>query len=191
MTDILTAWCPDCKVEMNKIVPDDNENYYKCPKCGYEITEAELLEEQEGGAQMNREQMELIKKNYDDFLNYYYNSPCSGCPEGHSSFWKTVIESPQWKAWVASRPNYDIPECEALGIISKEHFQDFLRFARSEDTAILARKMMGLEEVIRRVPLFEDGIGQDEGYNVGVEINEESVNKLSLAITQHLKGEGR
>ena len=36
MAGILTAWCPDCKVEMGKVVPDDNENYYKCPKCGYE-----------------------------------------------------------------------------------------------------------------------------------------------------------
>lgn len=47
MTDILSVKCPDCKVELEKMIPDDNENYYKCPKCGYEITEAELLEERE------------------------------------------------------------------------------------------------------------------------------------------------
>jgi hypothetical protein len=24
---------------------------------------------------------------------------CAGCPEGHPTFWKTVVESTQWKAW--------------------------------------------------------------------------------------------
>ncbi len=31
--------CPDCKVEMEYITPDDSENYYKCPKCREEFTE--------------------------------------------------------------------------------------------------------------------------------------------------------
>ncbi len=82
-----------------------------------------------------------IVKHFDEFLGYYYNSPCGGCPEGHASFWKTVIESPQWKAWVESRPSYDISECEALGIMGKEHFQDFMKF-------VLALKCKGIEEII-------------------------------------------
>lgn len=28
--------CPDCKCVMELIVPDDSEDYYKCPKCGIE-----------------------------------------------------------------------------------------------------------------------------------------------------------
>jgi Zn-finger nucleic acid-binding protein len=32
-------FCPDCKIEMEFIVPDDSENYYKCPKCKLELTE--------------------------------------------------------------------------------------------------------------------------------------------------------
>jgi len=65
----------------------------------------------------------------EDFLRHYYNAPCPGCPDGHPSFWKTVVESPEWKAWVASRPSYDIAECEEVGIISKKHFEDFLAHA--------------------------------------------------------------
>ena len=28
--------CPDCKIEMELVIPDDNENYYKCPRCSME-----------------------------------------------------------------------------------------------------------------------------------------------------------
>jgi len=33
--------CPDCKIPMELIIPDDSENYYKCHKCGVEIAEGE------------------------------------------------------------------------------------------------------------------------------------------------------
>ena len=36
--------CPDCKIEMELVVPDDSENYYKCPRCMMEITEGEADE---------------------------------------------------------------------------------------------------------------------------------------------------
>jgi hypothetical protein len=32
---------PDCKKEMELVVPDDSENYWKCPLCRLEITEGE------------------------------------------------------------------------------------------------------------------------------------------------------
>ncbi len=67
----------------------------------------------------------------DKCLYAHYNFPCKGCPEGHSSFWKSTIESPQWEAWskhANKKMLYDIAECEELGIISPKHFQDFLRF---------------------------------------------------------------
>lgn len=72
---------------------------------------------------------EQIKKHYDQFLGHYYNSPCSGCPEGHASFWKTIIESPEWKAW-EKVGHYDFPECECLGIMSKGHWEDFVKFIK-------------------------------------------------------------
>ena len=59
----------------------------------------------------------IIKDNYDDFLSYYYNSPCSGCKEGHASMWKTIVESPQWKEW-QKVGQYDFAECNESGIIS-------------------------------------------------------------------------
>ena len=75
---------------------------------------------------------EQIKKYYDQFLSYYYNAPCSGCPEGHSSFWRTICKSPEWKAWKATHPHYDFPECEELGIMSATHWIDFIAFVKNE-----------------------------------------------------------
>ena len=68
----------------------------------------------------------------DDCLRAYYCQPCSGCKDGHSSFWKTVIESPPWKAWRKyaweRKVLYDFPEVEEGGIISERHFKDFIKF---------------------------------------------------------------
>lgn len=68
----------------------------------------------------------------DDCLKAYYHQPCKGCPEGHNSFWQTVVESPQWKEWrkYAFRDHmlYDFPEVEEGGIISPKHFQDFIEY---------------------------------------------------------------
>ncbi len=71
----------------------------------------------------------------DQCLYFWYCVPCGGCKEGHPSFWKTVTESPQWKLWQKEQMNpkskyetRDMPEVEELGIISPEHFQDFLTF---------------------------------------------------------------
>ena len=64
-----------------------------------------------------------------DKERYWYF--CVGCPEGHSSFWKTVIESPQWKVWQTQQiknPTYDMSEVEECGWISPKHFQEFMKF---------------------------------------------------------------
>lgn len=67
------------------------------------------------------------------------------CSDGqHSSFWKTVVTSPQWRDWeneVARRSIehsknndevytgcWDVDECRECGWISQEHFQDFMKF---------------------------------------------------------------
>jgi len=71
----------------------------------------------------------MNKVSYDDFLKQYYNSPCEGCPEGHHSFWKTIIESKEWEGW-KKVAHYDIAECEELGIMSEEHFKGFVKFLR-------------------------------------------------------------
>ena len=33
--------CPDCKIPMELVVPDDSENYWKCAKCRLEIEQDE------------------------------------------------------------------------------------------------------------------------------------------------------
>ena len=61
-----------------------------------------------------------------------YCHACPGCKGGHPSFWKTVIESPQWAKWKEyawkKKLLYDFPEVEELGCISPGHFQQFLKF---------------------------------------------------------------
>jgi hypothetical protein len=70
-----------------------------------------------------------------------YLARCAGCPEGHSSFHRTVITSPQWKLWQkeqqarfgnrnTKKACYDMSEVEELGTISAGHFQNFLKFCK-------------------------------------------------------------
>jgi hypothetical protein len=69
-----------------------------------------------------------------------YLTPCSGCfaQGGHPSFWKTVIESPQWDKWKKyawKKMLYDFPEVEELGCISPKHFQEFIAFVIKKSQA--------------------------------------------------------
>lgn len=59
-----------------------------------------------------------------------YWSPCLGCPEGHPSFWKTIVESDEWKRWeeVANEKGFDYDESRECGYLSPEHWQAFLAF---------------------------------------------------------------
>lgn len=59
------------------------------------------------------------------------NVPCSGCKNGHDTFWKSVIESPQWVEWARTTRDFDTAECEGCGHISGRHFQAFLEFCSS------------------------------------------------------------
>ncbi len=88
----------------------------------------------------------ILKQYEEDLRKKFYWSACSGCSDGHPSYWKTVVESPQWKAWekeVHKRVHdqlgkdrmegvYDIDECRECGFISAGHFQDFLKFIELE-----------------------------------------------------------
>lgn len=67
------------------------------------------------------------------------------CSDGnHNSFWKTVLESPQWKAWQKEQKMrfsmieqidkktgvYDMAEVEECGWLSAKHFAEFMEFAK-------------------------------------------------------------
>jgi len=41
---VISTLCPDCKIEMEFIIPNNMENYYKCPRCCQELTEEEAKE---------------------------------------------------------------------------------------------------------------------------------------------------
>jgi hypothetical protein len=56
------------------------------------------------------------------------NVPCPGCEGGHDTYWKSVVESPQWREWSRVSRDFDTAECEACGHISERHFQAFLKF---------------------------------------------------------------
>lgn len=71
------------------------------------------------------------------------------CSDGeHNSYWRTVVESPEWHAWtreVARRlkrlatgntrrgvgPVFDVDECQEAGWISPAHFKAFVQFCRT------------------------------------------------------------
>lgn len=64
-----------------------------------------------------------------------YWEPCAGCKDGHPSIWKTLVESPQWKAWyehASKNMLYDVDESQELGAMSTKHFQDFMGFNSQE-----------------------------------------------------------
>jgi len=63
-----------------------------------------------------------------------YHSDCEGCPDGHSSFYKTIVESDEWAAWekVAHEHGFDVPESQECGWLSPEHWQAFLAFTKAE-----------------------------------------------------------
>ena len=65
------------------------------------------------------------------------------CSDGfHPSFWKTVVESPQWKEWYKEQhkrfkiftttgkelPVFDIDESQECGWLGALHFQEFIKF---------------------------------------------------------------
>jgi len=61
-----------------------------------------------------------------------WEQKCSGCGK-HDSMWKSLVSSPEWKKWYehASRKMlYDVDECQELGIMSAEHFKDFMKFCK-------------------------------------------------------------
>ena len=81
----------------------------------------------------------LLAAKTEEVLEHYYNAPCSGCPEGHPSFWKTITESEEWKEW-SNVAKYDMPECGECGFISKKHWHDFIKF-------IIARPVVSRLEI--------------------------------------------
>lgn len=69
-----------------------------------------------------------------------YNQECEGCGH-HPTFWKTIVESPQWKLWEkenSKRMNakpigncFDLDECRELGVMGEKHFQEFIKFVKT------------------------------------------------------------
>ena len=84
--------------------------------------------------------MKLICKRCNDLWENHtcYWSPCVGCKDGHSSFWRTITNSKEWLAWEkenSKRMNakpmgncFDVDECREVGIMSKEHWAEFIKF---------------------------------------------------------------
>ena len=70
----------------------------------------------------------------DECLKAWYHSDCKGCEGGHNSFWQTVIESKEWKAWRKHQDKigweWDFTENEGLGLISPDHWKAFVSFLK-------------------------------------------------------------
>ena len=74
-------------------------------------------------------------------LHTCFWTSCVGCPGGHSSFHRTITMSPEWALWEkenSRRMNlepigncFDVDECRECGIMSPEHFKEFLEFVKT------------------------------------------------------------
>lgn len=80
-----------------------------------------------------------IEKYWDNFLRAYYCQKCEGCPDGHSSFWKTIIESKEWEEWkkynfkISPYGNWDFSACEETGIMSKEQWKALVEWLKRSE----------------------------------------------------------
>lgn len=51
----------------------------------------------------------------------------------HPSFYRTIVDSPEWEAWVKlneAYPMFDVHECMECGWLSPQHFAAFLSFVK-------------------------------------------------------------
>jgi len=57
---------------------------------------------------------------------------CTGESEG-DSFYRAVVDSPQWKQWkkVSHEYGFNADECQELGKISPEHFEAFIEYSKT------------------------------------------------------------
>lgn len=92
-------------------------------------------------------------------MNHVYQ--CSDGP--HNSFCKTVVESPEWKAWgkVAYEHGYDYHECHECGWISVAHFKAFMEFCVTHREQALRKELL---EKIDALPsdFCNDGVYTDK-----------------------------
>ena len=87
------------------------------------------------------------------------NVPCSGCEGGHDTFWKSVVESPQWEAWEKSNDHWDVDECRECGHISQDHFQAFMAFSVAAKDRTIAEQAAVIKTISR---LTHFPAGEDE-----------------------------
>jgi len=87
----------------------------------------------------------MKKKQTKEKPNPNYWKACTGCPDGHSSFWRTIATSPEWQAWYKEQQKrfhklsegknvkeiYDINESQECGWLGKEHWASFVKFIKS------------------------------------------------------------
>ena len=112
------------------------------------------------------------------------NVPCAGCEGGHDTFWKTVVESPQWKAWTTSGPEWDVDECQECGHISQAHFQAFMAFAGKPLLAVVeaARNVMQKFKKSATGRYFDCAEGLDPDAECPVKMGEAGLEVLDAAL---------
>jgi len=126
-----------------------------------------------------------IEKNFDDFLNYYYKTPCPGCGH-HNSMWATIVESEEWKEW-KKVGLYDFSECDELGIMSERHFKDFLKFT-NKNSKEEGRKQ-GVEETLNTPMGISQWIEHGRKYGYDEYLLEEYKKELREKIEKEFTGD--
>lgn len=127
---------------------DEEAAKYWWRRCGE--LEA-LLKTKEAELEAARKEAEEAREERDAALTKWHahkkNVPCSGCVKGHDTYWKSVVESPQWAEW-RKIAEWDTAECEACGHISAEHFQAFLAFVKQPAESLVKSLVKSLTEAL-------------------------------------------
>lgn len=86
------------------------------------------------------------------WISLHQGATC--CKDKHQTFYGAVVTSPQWELWQekqSKNPTRDMAEVEELGVMSSDHFQEFMTFCTKQlqDFHVPGREI-GLYRIVER-----------------------------------------
>lgn len=97
-------------------------------------------------------QQELLKAREEAWVSLNQGATC--CKDKHQTFFGAVVTSPQWELWrekQSKNPTRDMAEVEGLGVMSTDHFQEFMQFCtlQLQDFYVPGREI-GFYKIVER-----------------------------------------
>lgn len=123
----------------SKSIAESMQDYYDQRQKWIDHTEAKITQL-------------LLEEKQKAWISLHQNASC--CKNKHQTFYGAVVTSPQWELWrekQSKNPTRDMPEVEELGVMSSDHFQEFMTFCtrQLQDFYVPGRKI-GLYKIVER-----------------------------------------